>query len=187
LEIKRTIKLNALLADRGYITVNEKGKAVDYSAYCLSNAMSSLVYLKDPADTALRNKLYEELCWLRDEGIYGFDAVYTREEIAQSEHLDGDFAFVLESDGYTSFSDSCKRPLIAQLDLSDFRFGKATHGYFPDKGPQPTLVAKGPHIKAGVEIERRPIVDEAPTYAKLLGAVLDDAQGTAIDEILQLD
>lgn len=187
LEIKRTIKLNALLADRGYITVNEKGKAVDYSAYCLSNAMSSLVYLKDSTNTELRNKLYEELCRLRDEGIYGFNAVYTREEIAQSEHLDGDFAFVLESDGYTSFSDSCKRPLIAQLDLSDFRFGKATHGYFPDKGPQPTLVAKGPHIKAGVEIERRSIVDEAPTYAKLLGAVLDDAQGTAIDEILQLD
>ena len=186
LEIKRTIKLNVLLADLGYITVNEKGKAADYSAYCLSNAMSSLVFMKDPSDKAAADRLYADLCRMRDEGIYGFTEVFTREEIAEREHLDGDFSFVLESDGYTSFSDSCRRPLIAPVDLSDFRFGRATHGYFPDRGPQPTLVAKGPHIREGVEIERRPIVDEAPTYAKLLGVDLNDAQGSSIDEILKL-
>jgi hypothetical protein len=125
------------------------------------------------------------LCDLRDEGIYGFSKVFTREEIAELEHLDGDFAFVLESDGYTSFSDSCKRPLIAPVDLTDFRFGKATHGYYPDLGPQPTLLAKGPHIKEGVVLDRRPIVDEAPTYAKLLGVDLPDAQGSPIEEILK--
>lgn len=186
IDIKRTIKLNALLADHGLVDVNEKGKCVDYRAYCLSNAMSSLVYLKDPDDKELHDRVYSLLCKLRDEGIYGFTKVYTREEAAAEEHLDGDFSFVLESDGYTSFSDSCKRPLIAPVDLTDFRFGRATHGYHPDKGPQPTLVAKGPHIKAGVEIERRPIVDEAPTYARLLGVTLPDAQGTSIDEILDI-
>ncbi len=185
LDIKRTIKLNALLADYGLVDVNEKGKCVDYRAYCLSNAMSSLVYLKDRDDKELHDRVYKLLCHLRDEGIYGFTKVYTREEIAQTEHLDGDFAFVLESDGYTSFSDSCKRPLVAQLDLSDFRFGRATHGHHPDLGPQPTLVAKGPSIKEGVVVDRRPIVDEAPTYAKILGAELPDAQGSAIEEILK--
>lgn len=185
LEIKRTIKLNALLADHGLVDVNEKGKCADYRAYCLSNAMSSLVYLKDPNDKELYDRVYRLLCDLRDEGIYGFSQVFTREEIAEKEHLDGDFSFVLESDGYTSFSDSCKRPLVAQLDLTDFRFGRATHGYYPDLGPQPTLVAKGPSIKEGVVVDRRPIVDEAPTYAKLLGASLPDAQGSPIDEILK--
>jgi hypothetical protein len=34
-------------------------------------------------------------------------------------------------------------------------------------------------------IDRRPIVDEAPTYAKLLGVDLSDAQGTPIEEILK--
>ena len=184
-EIKRTIKLNALLADHGLVDVNEKGKCVDYRAYCLSNAMSSLVYLKDPDDKELHDRVYKLLCHLRDEGIYGFSEVFTREEIAEKEHLDGDFSFVLESDGYTSFSDSCKRPLVAKLDLTDFRFGRATHGYYPDFGPQPTLVAKGPSIKEGVVVDRRPIVDEAPTYAKILGADLSDAQGSPIDEILK--
>ena len=185
LEIKRTIKPNALLADHGLVDVNEKGKCVDYRAYCLSNAMSSLVYLKDPTDKELHDRVYKLLCDLRDEGIYGFSQVFTREEIAEKEHLDGEFSFVLESDGYTSFSDSCKRPLVAKLDLTDFRFGRATHGYYPDLGPQPTLVAKGPSIKEGVVIDRRPIVDEAPTYAKILGADLSDAQGSPIVEILK--
>ena len=185
LDIKRTIKLNALLADHGLVDVNEKGKCADYRAYCLSNAMSSLVYLKDPTDKKLHDSVYKLLCHLRDEGIYGFTKVYTREEIAETEHFDGEFSFVLETDGYTSFSDSCKRPLVAQLDLTDFRFGRATHGHHPDLGPQPTLVAKGPSIKEGVVVDRRPIVDEAPTYAKILGADLSDAQGSPIVEILK--
>ena len=185
LDIKRTIKLNALLADHGLVDVNEKGKCADYRAYCLSNAMSSLVYLKDPTDKELHDSVYKLLCHLRDEGIYGFTKVYTREEIAETEHFDGEFSFVLETDGYTSFSDSCKRPLVAQLDLTDFRFGRATHGHHPDLGPQPTLVAKGPSIKEGVVVDRRPIVDEAPTYAKILGADLSDAQGSPIVEILK--
>ena len=147
--------------------------------------MSSLVYLKDPTDKELHDSVYKLLCHLRDEGIYGFTKVYTREEIAETEHFDGEFSFVLETDGYTSFSDSCKRPLVAQLDLTDFRFGRATHGHHPDLGPQPTLVAKGPSIKEGVVVDRRPIVDEAPTYAKILGADLSDAQGSPIVEILK--
>ncbi len=184
-DIVRTIKINALLADHGLITLNEKKKPVDYRAYCLSNAMSSLVYLKDPTDRATYDEVYSLLCHLRDEGLYGFSQVYTREEIAEKEHLDGDFAFVLESDGYTSFSDSCKRPLIAPIDLTDFRFGHATHGYLPDLGPQPVFIANGPSINKGVSVERRPIVDEAPTYAKLLGVELPDADGVAIDEFLR--
>ena len=125
------------------------------------------------------------LLQMADEKLYGFESVFTREEVKDMYGLDGDFSFVLESDGYTSFSDSCKRPLVAQLDLTDFRFGRATHGYYPDLGPQPTLVAKGPSIKEGVVVDRRPIVDEAPTYAKILGADLSDAQGSPIVEILK--
>jgi len=184
-DIKRTIKPNVYLVDHGFITLNEKGKAVDWKAYCFSNAMSSNVFLRDPNDKETYDAVYALLKHMCDEGIYGFSKVYTREEIEKAEHLSGDFSFVLESDGYTSFSDVCKRPLIAPLDLSDYRFGHATHGYLPDYGQQPTLVAKGPHIREGIVLERRPIVDEAPTYAKLLGVTLPDAQGSAIDEILK--
>jgi hypothetical protein len=120
-----------------------------------------------------------------DEGIYGISRVYTAEEAEKEEHLAGDFSFVLESDGYSSFSEDFKRPLVAPMDLSDYRLGKATHGHHPDKGPQPVFFGFGPDIKAGVVLERRNTVDEAPTYAKILGAEMPWADGSPIYEILK--
>lgn len=185
-DIKRTIKPNVYLADHGFITLDEKGRAKSWRAYCLSNAMSSYVFLSNPGDKELYDSVYSLLKFLCSEGIYGISKVFTREETEAAEHLSGSFSFVLESDGYTSFSDACKRPAIAPFDLSDYRFGQATHGYLPDLGPQPVFLAKGPHIKKSVRLERRPIVDEAPTYAKILGVELPDAQGSAINEILNI-
>ena len=72
-------------------------------------------------------------------------------------------------------------PLASALRSPDFRFGHATHGYLPEKGPRPVFCAKGPHIRAGAVVEGGSIVNEAPTYAKLLGVDLPDAQGTPLD------
>ena len=178
----RTVKPNIFLKDAGYITTDEKGKVTSYRAYCFSNAMSAYVYVKDKSDEPEIRAYLDRLC---AEGIYGFAKVYTREDVKEKYGLDGDFSFVIESDGYTSFSNSCKRPVCPPTDLSDFRFGQATHGYEPHLGPQPVFLAKGPHINAGTVIETRHITDEAPTYAALLGVTLSDADGHAIEEFLK--
>lgn len=185
LDLVRTIKPNVVFADHGLIETNEDGTLKDWRAYTLSAGMSAQVFLKDPDDREVWQKTYDLLKHMRDEGIYGIGEVYTKEEINELERLSGDFSFVLETDGYTSFAEDWNRPIIKNLDLSDYRFGRATHGYLPDKGPQPTLVAFGPAIRQGVEIERRPTVDEAPTYAKILGVEMPWADGKAIDEILK--
>ena len=164
---------------------DENGDLTDWKAFCYSAGMSAQVYLKDPSDKAIYDKTYNLLKHMRDEGIYGISEVWTTEEINELEHLSGDFSFVIETDGYTSFANEWTRPMIKQFDLSDYRFGHATHGYLPDKGPQPTFIGFGPDIKVGVEIERRPTVDEAPTYAKILGCEMPWADGTAIVEMLK--
>ena len=92
---------------------------------------------------------------------------------------------MLESDGYTSFGDRPTRPLVQNYDLTDYRFGRATHGYYPDLGPQPVFMAKGPDFKENVTLERGLIVNEAPTYAKLLGVELPQADGKAMDAFLK--
>lgn len=185
MEIKRSIRPNVVLADYGLISYDEKGDLVDWKAYCFSAGMSAQVYLKDPADKETYDKTYALLKHMRDEGIYGISEVWTTEEINEKEHLSGDFSFVLETDGYTSFANGWTRPIIKQFDVSDYRFGYATHGYHPDKGPQPTFMGFGPDIKQGVVLERRPTVDEAPTYAKILGCEMPWADGTPIAEILK--
>lgn len=184
LDTKRIMKPNVYLRDHGFITTDECGNVVDWKAFCLSDAMSDLVHLKDPSDTNTYEAVHRLLKEMAQEGIYGFNEVLTTAEIDAREHLSGDFSFVLESDGYTSFSDDCLRPAIKPYDVTDYRFGRATHGYNPDLGPQPVFNAIGPDFRRQVVIDRRPIVDEAPTFAKLLGLEMPHCQGVAIEQFL---
>jgi predicted AlkP superfamily pyrophosphatase or phosphodiesterase len=187
MDITRVINVNVMLADYGLIRYDENGKEgviKSWDAYCLSSGMSALVYLKNPVDHKLYQKVHALLRHLCDEGIYGISRVFTEPEIREAEGLGGDFSFVLETDGYTSFGDDWKRPIVKNFDSSDYRYGRATHGYLPDKGPQPVLLAKGPGVKNGVVLEKGRIIDEAPTFAKLLGVELPDADGKPILEIL---
>lgn len=184
INITRVVAMNAVLASRGLIDVNEKGEIVDWTAMIKSTGASAQVYLKNPECPKAYEKTYEVLKSLVEDGVYGIERVYTAEEVMKEEGLGGKFSFVIETDGYTSFSNDWRRPWVRNIDITDYKFGHGTHGYQPDKGPQPTLVAFGPDIKPGVVIERRPIVDEAPTYAKILNVELPDADGKAIDEIL---
>ena len=103
----------------------------------------------------------------------------------REEHLGGDFAFIIETDGYTSFSNDWTGELCRAHDIKDYRFGRATHGHYPDKGPQPTMIAFGPDIKPGAVVERRPIVDEPATVARVLGLDMGDIDGKPILEILK--
>jgi predicted AlkP superfamily pyrophosphatase or phosphodiesterase len=75
--------------------------------------------------------------------------------------------------------------LVTDCDNYDYRFGKATHGYLPDKGPQPAFAAKGPNFKENVVLEQGLLVDEAPTFAKVLGLELPNADGKAMNEVIR--
>lgn len=183
--ICRVLNLNVLLADAGLLQINENGEIEDWKAVSFSNAMSSLIYLKDPKDEKLKEHVHEILKSMCEEGIYGIGRVFTEQEADREEHLKGDFSFVVESDGYTSFADRAVRPLVSDFGERDYRFGRATHGYLPDHGPQPVFAAKGPDFRDDFILKRGRIVDEAPTYAKLLGVTLRDADGTAMEELLE--
>ncbi len=185
MNICRTIAPNVLLAENGLITVAADGAFADYQAFCKSTGMSCQVYLRDPDDSAVYDKVHALLRHMCDEGVYGISRVYTAEEALREERLSGGFSFVLETDGYTSFRNDWTRPLVRTLDISDYRFGRATHGHHPDKGPQPTLLAFGPDIRAGAHIEtRRPIVDIPVTVARALGVDMPGVEGSAIEEML---
>jgi hypothetical protein len=181
----RVVKPNAYLAERGFIELNDNGTIRDYTVLGISNGMSMTFWLKDPSNRQVRDLVHSTLIELAQDGVYGFNHVFTREETAASEHLDGDFAFIIESDGYTSFADGCTRPFVSDLDLKDYRMGRAAHGYLPNRGPQPVFLAKGPDFQESICIPRRPMVDVGPTFAKLLGITLNDAQGTPMTELLR--
>lgn len=185
INITRTISPNVYLADKGYIKTNENGDVTSWDAYVKSSGASAHVYLKNPEDKKLYNDVYKMLTDMANEGVYGFERVYTTAEVKEKYNLYGDFSFVLATDGYTSFGEWTQRPSVRGFDTSDYRFGKSTHGHEPEKGPQPPFIAKGPSFKSGVVLKEGSILNHAPTFAAVFGLEMSEAMGKPVYEILK--
>ena len=184
LNIVRVICPNIYLADAGYIRLGEMGELESWDAYIASAGLSAQVYLSRPDDTELYDGVYALLSEMAKEGIYGFERVFTTDEVKARYGLSGDFSFVIESDGYSSFSEALTRPIVRPLDTSDYRTGKGTHGHMPEKGPQPTFIGCGRSFKPGAVVKEGSILSHAPTMAKILGLELRDSEGVGVCEIL---
>lgn len=184
MDVVRSVNLNVLFAKSGLIEVNEQGEVADWKAWSHSSGLSAQIYLRDPADAETRARVQKLLDQAVEDGIYGIGSYMTEEEAEEKEHLAGPFSFIAESDGYTSFADAWTGPVCGSSDSSDYRTGHAIHGHLPDRGPQPPLFLFGPGIREKAVLDRRPIVDEAPTFACILGISLPHADGTCMDELL---
>jgi predicted AlkP superfamily pyrophosphatase or phosphodiesterase len=186
LNIVRVVCPNVYLADAGYIKADKDGKLLSCDAYIQSCGLSAHVYLSNPNDVKLYNEIHKLLNRLAQEGIYGFERVFTKDEANALYGLSGDFSFVLESDGYSSFGEAIRRPIVRPLDSADYRTGKGTHGHMPEKGPQPTFIGYGPSFKGSTVVKEGNILNHAPTIAAILGLELRDAKGKIVDETLNI-
>ena len=185
MDFARRIKVNVLLRRGGFIDVDENGNITAWRAFAQSNGMSATVVLHDPTDKQLYEEVGAYLRRLASEEVWGFTQVQTEEEVRQRYGTYGGFAYMLESDGCTAFGESWKEPLVNPMNLDDYRLGKATHGYHPEKGPQPVFVARGPAFRPGVVLEDAFTIDEAPTIAAILGQTMPEAEGRILHELLK--
>ena len=126
---------NLLLVQNGLITVDAAGKVTSAKAYIKAAGASCQVFLTDKSEEN-RKAVGDLLTKAAESRLYGFERCYTAAEAAEEEHLAGDFDFVLETDGYTAFGPGVTGDYFTPYDLTDYRLGKATHGYLPDRGPQ---------------------------------------------------
>lgn len=184
MDFARRIKINVLLRRGGFINVDEQGRITEWRAFGQANGMSVVVVLKDPDDEKLHREVGEYLRRLESEEVWGF-TVHTQEEVRERYGVYGNFAYLLETDGYTAFGESWNEPLVNPVDITDYRLGKATHGYEPEKGPQPVFVATGPAFRSGAVVEQADIIDEAPTYASIFGQTMPQAEGRVLHELLR--
>jgi len=188
IQCTREVNINAVLIDKGLLKVDENGNAAEnWNVYCQSAGFSGHVYLQDPSDEANYKKTYETLKEMAECGLYGISKVYTAEEIDALENLNGDFSFVIETDDCTAFSNSFKKPYARSVIHSDYRYSHSKHGHHPDKGPQPVFVAKGPDFEPGVCFPSARLVDEAPTFAFLLGTHMTSAEGEPVLSVLRAE
>ena len=185
LNVARTIKINTLLIQHGYITTDANGNVSDWKAWCFSNGMSAIIQMKDPNDADEEKRLYALLTKLASDGVWGFSKVNKANETANADRYSGPFSFVLESDNYTEFIDDWNEPVVNPYNLGDYGIIHGCHGYHPSKGPSPIFIGYGPSFKEGVTLENAHLVDEAPTFAALMGVQLPNADGYPMEGLLR--
>lgn len=174
LDTDRNVNPNVLFAENGFLTVDETGTVTDWRAWSHSVGMCATVYVKDPAD---EGAVYDLLN--RHLGA-GYEKIFTREEAA-AQGYSGGFAFVLETDGHTGFGNAFR----GDYTVPPKKPG-GSHGFHPDKGPRPTILGVGPAFRKGAVLPGANLTDGAPTWAKILGLELPDADGKALNELLNV-
>lgn len=185
LDYSRRIRMNTLLRRGGFLKVSGNGELVSWDAFSQTNGMSATIFLKDTS-RELHDRVYRYLEKCLRDGVYGFSKIYTRDEVHARYGMDGDFAFMIETDGCTAFADGYEEPISIFSDFNNYRYTSATHGYEPEKGPQPVFLCKGPGFKADTFVEGARLIDEAPTLAALFAGKLDDAEGRVLENLILL-
>ena len=178
----RGIRPNVLLERGGFLKTDAAGMITEWRARAIGNGMSAYIVLKDPSDA---KAVFDYLQKLADDGVWGFNKVYTAEEIREKYGCYGEFDFAINTDGYTSFTGLAEEPVVSAYDQSDYRKSKAAHGGMPEDGAQPVFIARGPSFKPGAFIERAQVIDEAPTIARIMGQTMPQAEGRVLTELLR--
>ena len=178
IDIDRVFYLNNALRDAGLIQVDENGVPVSYDAYSFSAGFSTHVYLRDPSDAQLVDKVGAILAGLQKAFPQYIERIYTKEEATRLEHLTGGFSFVLEgTEGTILQSEVNNGPYVRIKTDPNFKGYGAMHGHHPDKGPKPPFMAFGPDVKQGVQLDGVSMLDLCPTMAALAGVQMEGMVG----------
>lgn len=188
LDVSRVIKLNVLLKESGFIQLNDKGKISSWQAFCKSNDGTASIYLKDPSNLQTKERISALLHSLHMNKENGIERILSSDE-ALEVGADNDVAFMLEAREGFYFTEEIDGAAIVEISQEDVVTGtycKAVHGYSPNKLNYNTVfIAKGKGIMPNGTIESMSLVDEGPTFAKLLGVDLGKTDGRVLDEIIQ--
>lgn len=185
-DIEEVLHLNVLLRENGFLGVGAAGELAWFDAILHSTGLAAYVELRDPEDAGLKARVRAYLESLKDDPRVQLAYVMDREEAKAHFHVDGPFDFILESRLPISFGERFDLPDVYGSKIpGNHKIGAATHGGSPSREEVTTFLAAGPNVRPGAVVERRSMVDEAPTMARMLGFSMEDADGTAIEEILR--
>lgn len=187
LDVTHVIKMNAFLLESGLIHTDIQGKVKGWKAFCKSNDGSAYLYVKDQKDKPTMDRLGALLHSLMQNPNNGLERVYTGTEAAEL-GADGEAAFMIEArEGFYFTEEVAGEPIveITQSEIVSGKHCKAVHGYSPSKPDYSTVfIAKGNGIIPGQVIESMNLVDEGPTFARLLGLDLGETDGRVLEEII---
>lgn len=176
--------VNVLLRERGFLTTDEEHRLLDWEAYCHSSGLSGQVFVAEGLAPQRRAELEALLRELEQDPSYRVERVWTTAEAEAEYGLAGPFDYVVESEPGVIVGGALDRRVVVRKGEEDFRGYLGNHGHAPRHGDQPVFLAAGPAFRPGADAGRRSMLDEAPTFAAVLGLRLPQAEGRVMDEVL---
>lgn len=181
INVEKMIHLNTMFAQRGWLTSKpDQTFKKDWSVMAKTCDGSTYIYTRN----------FSQLDRLKEvvSAVEGVEKVYYASEAAAL-GADPNCTLMVEAKAGYYFTDESDRASVVEKVLPEMmgdadRY-RGVHGYSPDKpGYKTTLVFNGPMIRANHTVEKANLVDEAPTFAKLLGLKFDKPiAGDAIDDV----
>lgn len=185
LTTEQMTNVNGLFRERGLLRVSESGQLLDYDVFCHAAGFSGQLFLSPSISDARRHEVEALLEEIQAEPVYRIEEVHTAAEARDRHGLAGPFDYVVESEpGVLVGMDWNGRPVVVPGD-PDFSFVIGNHGHAPQHGAQPVFIACGPDFRAGTHAGRRSMLDQAPTFAAVLGLELPHAEGRPMAELLE--
>ncbi|WP_318505640.1 ectonucleotide pyrophosphatase/phosphodiesterase [Bacillus sp. T3] len=187
LDESKAVKPNVLLHEHGLIEIDQRGQMIDWKAYCKSCDGSAYIYVKHQDDFETKEAVGELLHYLVKDKRNGIETVLTGKE-AGAKGADHNALFMIEALQGFYFKEDFQGEYIDSItagDVKAHRYTYASHGYSPEKENYATmLIAAGKGIRKNAILPHMHLVDEGPTFAKLLGLHLEDTDGRIVEELL---
>ncbi|WP_080791858.1 alkaline phosphatase family protein [Corynebacterium pacaense] len=184
LETVQHTNLNILFRDRGFLETDAENNLLSWDVYLHSSGLSGQIFLREGIGEQRRREIEELLEDIVAEPRYRIREILTATEAREVYGLDGPFTWVVESEPGVIVGGALDRRVVVRREDPDFRGYLGNHGHHPTQGDQPVFFATGPAFIPDCDAGRREILDEAPTFAKVLGVSLPTARGRSIDELL---
>ena len=181
IDVERVFNINVELARKGYIKKDEEGKTV-WRIYSHSTAFGGEIYTKDISLEEAKSVLEE----IRKENPEEVERILTRYEMETIYHLSGPFDFIVENRQGVAMGRAIDGHAITRPGMDDYKSANATHGHAPEKGDKATFVISGAAARKGAVVEEASIIDEAPTIMKIFGIQMENIDGKALDELVEV-
>ena len=170
------VRPNTLFARAGLIKLDENGRVSDWDAWCQRSGGSGYVKLRQPGDSAVRDRVETILNRLKADGDSGVMEVMTGREAFVKRKCVSEFDYVLVTKpGYE----------IQEEAQGDYFRSEPTyvaqHGYsevFPEM--RAAFFLEGANIPKNNDISGMELVDIAPTLAGIMGFSMPEAEGRDI-------
>jgi predicted AlkP superfamily pyrophosphatase or phosphodiesterase len=161
LRLEKVFQPNAAFKREGWITVNDRGAITDWRVYFHSSGGSGFIYLKDPSDAALRERVGTLLASLKADPANGIREVWTRADLDRfGAHPDAAFGLDVVNGFYTASGHDA---------LVKAATSKGGHGFAPDR-PElyASFILAGPRLMKHGSLGVIRMTQIAPTLGKLL-------------------